>query len=106
MGAFPDGESALPPHPRHPLAALGWSEFIIAHRSYAEWNTGKVSAPIQELADAAGTTPTEAYRALSHLVELGALVRTGRGRYALNPDVAWSGSLVAREGAKVELSLV
>ncbi len=48
-------------------------------------------------------TPTEVYRALSHLVELGGLVRTSRGRYAINPDVAWSGSLAKRESASIEL---
>jgi hypothetical protein len=67
--------------------------------TYAEWNTGHIHTPIPTIADAAGTTPKEANRALSHLVELGALIRTSRGRYALNPSVAWSGSLVQREEA-------
>jgi hypothetical protein len=76
-----------------------------AARSYAEWNTGRIDAPMQVLAEAAGTTPTEVCRALSYLVELGALIRTARGRYALNPEVAWSGSLVSREQV-LELSPV
>jgi predicted transcriptional regulator of viral defense system len=70
-----------------------------ASLTYAEWNTGNIPAPVQTIAAAAGTTPTEVYRALSHLVELGALIRTARGRYAVNPDVAWSGTLVMREEA-------
>jgi hypothetical protein len=72
--------------------------------SYAEWNTGQIAVPVGLLAEAAGTTPTEAYRALSYLVELEALIRTARGRYSLNPDVAWSGTLVSREGAAAELT--
>src|SRR3712207_156880 len=67
-----------------------------AARSYAEWNTGNIAATVQQLAEAAETSPGEIYRALSHLVELGALVRTAQGRYALNPAVAWSGTLVNR----------
>src|SRR4051794_22723222 len=75
-----------------------------AVRSYAEWNTGQINVPTQTLADAAHTTTNEVSRALSCLVELGALIRTGRGRYALNPEVAWSGSLVGREQAASELT--
>src|SRR3954451_20798478 len=63
-----------------------------AARSYAEWNTGQIVATVAQLAEDAGTTPTEVYRALSQLVEVGALVRTGRGRYALNAKVAWFGT--------------
>src|SRR3954467_11401226 len=56
--------------------------------SYAEWNTGSIPVTMDVLADTAGTNATEASRALSRLVELGALVRTSRGRYAVNPEVA------------------
>jgi hypothetical protein len=75
-----------------------------AARSYAEWNTGQITASIQELAEASGAPAGEVYRALSQLVELGGLIRTGRGRYALNPDVAWTGTLVSREAASAELT--
>jgi hypothetical protein len=75
-----------------------------AARSYAEWNTGQINVPVSVLAEATHTPPSEAYRALSTLVELGALVRTGRGRYSLNPSVAWSGALVGREQAEGELT--
>src|SRR5215217_247122 len=71
----------------------------IAAQLHAQWNTGDVNAPVSELAADAGTTPNEAYRALSRLVEIGALVRTSRGRYAINPTVSWNGSLAVREKA-------
>src|SRR3954451_1477388 len=57
----------------------------IAAQLRAQWNTGDVRATVAELAGHAGTVPSEAYRALSRLVETGALVRTSRGRYAINP---------------------
>jgi DNA-binding IclR family transcriptional regulator len=69
----------------------------------AQWNTGEVNATVAELAHHANTVPNEAYRALSRLVEIGAIIRTGRGRYAINPHVAWNGSLTNREKA-AELS--
>src|SRR3954451_4253257 len=53
-----------------------------AAQLHAQWNTGIVNASVPELAADAGTVPNEAYRALSRLVELGALIRTARGRYA------------------------
>ena len=39
----------------------------------------------------------EARRALATLVNLGALLRTSRGRYRINPHVGWSGSQLNRE---------
>jgi hypothetical protein len=77
-----------------------------AARTYAEMNTGRILVSAAQLADDAGTTPREVHRAMSQLVRLGALVRTERGRYALNPEAAWSGSLASREGRKAELRLV
>jgi hypothetical protein len=72
--------------------------------SYAEWNTGQINVPVAVLAEATHMLPNEVYRALSTLVEFGAMVRTGRGRYALNPNAAWSGSLVERGGKAAELT--
>src|SRR4051812_30933393 len=74
---------------QRPLKTLAVWE---AARSYAEWNTGEIRVTVPVLAEAARATPNEVYRALSQLVEVGALIRIGRGRYSLNPDVAWSGS--------------
>ena len=48
----------------------------VAAQSYAEWNTGRIVASVPQL---------------------GGLVRTGRGRYAINPEVAWAGTLGQRE---------
>jgi hypothetical protein len=81
---------------QRPLKTLAVWE---AARSYAEWNTGAIPVGVDVLAKAAHTPPNEVYRALSTLVTVGALIRTSRGRYALNPAVAWSGSLVQREEA-------
>lgn len=75
-----------------------------AVRLRAQWNTGVIEASVAELAEDAGTVTNEVYRALSRLVEIGALIRTGRGRYALNPDVAWLGTQGSRESAKVDLA--
>ena len=86
---------------QRPLKTLAVWEAV---RSYTEWNTGQINVPTHTLAAAAHTTTNEVSRALSQLVELGALVRLGRGRYALNPDVAWSGTLVGREQAASELT--
>jgi predicted transcriptional regulator of viral defense system len=69
----------------------------VAAQLRAQWNTGIVNATVGELAAHAGTVPAEAYRALSRLVEIGALIRTGRGRYAVNPAIAWNGALAVRE---------
>ena len=70
-----------------------------AVRLRAAWNTGEIEGSVAELAEDAGTVTNEVYRALSRLVEIGALVRTGRGRYSLNPKAAWLGSLTSRESA-------
>ena len=70
-----------------------------AARSYAEWNTGRIAATVPEIAEAAGAPTGETYRALSQLVEVGALIRTARGRYSLHPAAAWSGCLVSRNTA-------
>jgi hypothetical protein len=71
----------------------------IAAQLHAQWNTGDINATVAALASDAGTTANEAYRALSRLVEIGALIRTSRGRYAINPTVSWNGSLAVREKA-------
>jgi CRP-like cAMP-binding protein len=70
---------------------------------YTEYGTGEIQATRKQLALQAGTTAAEVSRALSRLVEIGALIRTDRGRYALNPAAAWSGSLASREQAAQKL---
>jgi DNA-binding IclR family transcriptional regulator len=73
-----------------------------AVRLHTQWNTGLMQATVSELAEDAGTNHNEVYRALSRLVEIGALRRTGRGRYAINPDAGWAGTLASREAARAE----
>jgi hypothetical protein len=74
----------------------------MAALSYSAYGTGEIEATRQQLAEVAGTTSGEVSRALSRLEEIGALLRIGRGRYALNPAAAWSGSLAERERAQAE----
>jgi CRP-like cAMP-binding protein len=71
----------------------------MAALSYAAYSTGEIEATREQLAKLAGTTDGEVSRALARLAKIGALVRSGHGRYALNPAVAWSGPLASREQA-------
>jgi len=75
----------------------------MAALSYAAYGTGEIEASRKQLAELASTTEDEASRALARLERLGALVRVARGRYALNPAVAWSGSLTSREQAAAQV---
>jgi DNA-binding IclR family transcriptional regulator len=59
-------------------------------------DTGALEASGTQLATFAGISPHAVSRALARLVEIGALIRTGPGRYALNPR---AGSLASREQA-------
>jgi len=60
---------------------------------------GEIMASRTQIAEAAGISPDNTSRALSRLVEIGALLRIARGRYAINPHVGWSGPLMKREDA-------
>ena len=53
--------------------------------------TRAIQATQRQLAEQAGTTETGACRALSQLTQIGALIRTGHGHYALNQRPAWAG---------------
>ena len=63
---------------------------------------GQIMANRETLAEAAGTRPDETTKALSRLVEIGALERESRGRYRINPHVGWAGPLHKRELAGKE----
>ena len=63
---------------------------------------GEIMANRETLAEAAGTRPDETTKAMSRLVEIGALERTGRGRYKINAHVGWSGSLHKRDAVAKE----
>ncbi|MBO1077341.1 hypothetical protein [Roseomonas marmotae] len=72
-----------------------WSALV----THVQMNTGEIMASRSRLAEDAETTQQEVSRALSRLAEMGALIRLRPGRYAINPHVAWAGSLAARETA-------
>jgi hypothetical protein len=74
--------------------------------SYAAHGTGEIEATRHELAQQLGIDADEVSRALSRLVGLGALTRTARGRYMVNPSSAWSGSLADRAAAERKLTPV
>jgi hypothetical protein len=67
--------------------------------SYIRYDTGEIMATRNRLADDAGLNPEHASRALARLYEIGALIRLSKGRYAINPHVGWTGSLVKRQEA-------
>lgn len=67
---------------------------------FAEYGSGRIAATRQQIAEQAGTDERGVSRALSRLVELGALTRAERGRYMLHPSAAWSGSLASRDAAE------
>jgi DNA-binding IclR family transcriptional regulator len=83
-------------HGPRPHATLRVWNAALAHTAP---DTGALEASGTQLARVVGVNPPEIYRALSRLVEIGALIRTGPGRYAINPAAAWPGSLASREQA-------
>jgi hypothetical protein len=58
---------------------------------------GEIMAQQKQIAEAADISVTHTSTALSRLVDIGVLIRTGRGRFKVNPYVAWSGPLHKRE---------
>jgi hypothetical protein len=62
-------------------------------------DTGEITASGRQLAEEGDTNLDEAYRALSRLAEIGALLRLRPGRYAINPHVGWVGNLEKRQEA-------
>jgi hypothetical protein len=77
-----------------PLTTLKVWNAAISHIRY---DTGEIMAGRERLAEDAETTPEHASHALTQLVEIGALLKLRRGRYAINPHVGWTGSLVKRQ---------
>lgn len=70
--------------------------------TYAKNGTNEVMANRRRLAEDAMTTPDEVSRAMSALVDLGAMTREVRGRrpvYSINPDVVWAGTETQRQAA-------
>ena len=63
---------------------------------------GEIMANRTQIADAACVSPAHTSTALSRLVDIGVLTRVARGRFKVNPYVAWSGPLHKREIAAME----
>jgi hypothetical protein len=79
-----------------PLATLRvWSAVILHIRR----DTGEITEGGHELAEDAGVTADETYRALTRLTKIGALLMLEPGRYAINPHVGWVGDLAKRQEA-------
>jgi hypothetical protein len=64
------------------------------------WNTCEITAKPRELAARAKVHEVDVRRGLSYLTRLGILRRVGRGRYEVNPEIAWRGDLSARQKAE------
>jgi hypothetical protein len=80
-----------------------------AHATLATWlalapyvrrDTGEVVCSQRTLAKTASITQADVFYALGRLVEIGALLREGRGQYRVHPSVIWKGELVKRERAE------
>ena len=63
---------------------------------------GEIMANRTQIADAACVSPAHTSTALSRLVDIGVLTRVARGRFKVNPYVAWSGPLHKREIAAMD----
>ena len=61
--------------------------------------TIEIMAGRKRLAQDARITPEHVSRALSRLVEIGALLKLRPGRYAINPNAGWAGNLSTRQEA-------
>jgi DNA-binding transcriptional ArsR family regulator len=84
-----------------PLVTLKVWNAAISHIRY---DTGEIMAGRERLAQDVDVTPEHVSRALSRLTEIGALLKLRPGRYAINPHVGWTGSLVKRQEAAKDAS--
>ena len=69
---------------------------------YIQWDTGDVVCSQRELARTAGVTQSDVYRAFSRLMEMGALIQTGRGCYKVHPSLMWRGQLACRDKQELQ----
>jgi hypothetical protein len=68
---------------------------------YVRRDTGEVLCTQSTLARTANISLGDASRAVARLVEMGALVREGRGHYRVHPTLMWKGELAKREKAEL-----
>ncbi|MFN6254382.1 MAG: hypothetical protein ACK51V_02380 [bacterium] len=81
--------------PKPAITLRVWNA-AIAHLRYDD---AEIMAGRERLAVDAATTPAEVSRALSRLVEIGAVIRLRPGRFKVNQHVAHAGSMQRREAA-------
>ena len=67
---------------------------------YVRRDTAEVICTQRTLARTAGVALGDVSRALYRLVEMGALIQEGRGRYRVHPGLMWKGELKRRERAQ------
>lgn len=79
--------------PRPMITFAVWNTAI----SYLCYDTGEIMACRGRLAQDTDLAPEEVSRAMTWLLEVGAIIRISRGRYKINPHVGWAGSLYKRE---------
>jgi hypothetical protein len=63
---------------------------------------GEIMARQSQIAEAADVSSSHTSEALARLIDIGVLSRIVRGRYRVNPHVAWSGPLHKRDIAAKE----
>lgn len=83
-----------------PLTTLKVWQAAISFIAYDR--DGEIMAGRTQIAEAANVSPDHTTRALSQLVDIGVLLRVGRGRFKVNPHVAWAGPLHKRDIAAKE----
>jgi hypothetical protein len=64
---------------------------------YVRRDTAEVICTQRTLARTAGVSLGDVTRALRRLVEMGVLIKDGRGAYRVHPSVMWKGELAKRE---------
>lgn len=79
---------------------------FLAAISQAEYESGEILAKPPALARVARVPEVAVRRALSQLVELEALQRIGRGRYKLNPALAFRGSVMRAKAEVLRFKVV
>jgi hypothetical protein len=67
---------------------------------YVRRDTGEILCSQRRLADTTGVDISDVSRGLRRLVEIGALIQEGRGRYRVHPSMMWKGELAKREEAE------
>src|SRR3954454_11053249 len=67
---------------------------------YVRRDTGEIMCSQPTLAKTAGVTQGDVYRAIVRLLEIGVLLKEGRGRYRIHPSVMWRGQLEKRGQAE------